>query len=155
MEKTAKAAREFLTDYLSTRGLRKTAERYAILEEIYTHTGHIEAEALFLALGKRYRVSRATVYNTLELLLECGLILRHQFGRSSAQYEKAWNVPPHGHLVCTACGRVEEFTDSRLDDVVADAGEMHRFEAEHRSLYVYGKCRRCQLKTVKKGGKSV
>ncbi len=143
------------TDYLRRYKLRRTAERYAVLEEIYTCGGHVEAETLFQELKKRYRVSRATVYNTLELLLECGLILRHRFEKGPAQYEKAYNVPFHGHLVCSDCEKVEEFTDSRLNDLIAVAGETFRFAVEHWNLYLYGRCKHCQLKSAQTGKKSV
>ncbi|MDR1756913.1 MAG: transcriptional repressor [Culturomica sp.] len=155
MEKSLKAAKELFTGYLCGHNLRRTAERYAVLEEVYACGGHVEAETLFQELNKRYRVSRATVYNTLELLLECGVILRHRLETGPAQYERACHVQSHGHLVCTVCGKVEEFTDNRLNDLAADAGEAFRFAVEHRNLYLYGKCKRCQLKSAPTGKKSV
>jgi len=80
--------RDVFTEYLIKKQHRKTPERYAILEHIYLHEGHFDAELLYNAMQKDYRVSLATIYNTLELLLDCSLIVKHPFVGQTAQFEK-------------------------------------------------------------------
>ena len=105
------------TDFLETKELRKTSERYVILEEIYTSVGHFDADALFLKLKNKHRVSRATVYNTLDLLVECELVMKHQFGKNQAVYEKSYGSRQHDHLICADCQQVVEFCDPRIQTI--------------------------------------
>lgn len=94
--------------------------------------------------NKNYRVSRATLYNTIELLLDCRLVIKHQFGNNIAQYEKAFNNQHHEHLICQKCGRVEEFSDPRIDEVVGRIQERYQFSVHHHLLYIYGLCEACR-----------
>ena len=89
---------------------------------------------------KNYRVSRATVYNTLDLLVECDLVTRHQFGQSQSQYEKAFGFRQHDHLICTDCNKVVEFCDPRIQNIQNTVGELLKFEVIHHSLLLYANC---------------
>lgn len=137
------SARKIFMAYLESKGLRKTPERFAILEEIYNRQDHFDVDELFISMkNKKYRVSRATVYNTLDVLVDCDLVTKHQFGRNLAQYEKSYGFRQHDHLICTDCHQVMEFCDPRLGSIQNMVGELLKFNVMHHSLIFYGSCNR-------------
>lgn len=143
---------KLFADYLELHHQRKTSERFAILEEIYSRNDHFDAESLFIEMkNKHYNVSRATVYNTLDLLLECELITRHQFGNNQSRYEKSYGFRQHDHLICLDCNKVLEFCDPRIHQITTRMGDLLNFDIDHHSLILYGHCRGCDVKeTLKK-----
>lgn len=144
-ENNTQIVKNIFTDYLVKNKHRKTPERFAILEKIYALEGHFDAEELFDNMQEEYRVSLATVYNTLELLCDVGLVIKHQFDNQSAKFEKALGSSVHHHLVCSECGKVKEFTDKKIRTAI-QAKEFATFMPTHYSLYIYGYCGKCKQK---------
>ncbi len=134
--------REIFTKFLNETKHRKTPERYAVLEEIYKKDDHFDIDSLFSQMRKnKYRISRATLYNTIELLLESKLVVRHKFDKNSSYYEKTFRSKQHDHMIDLSTGKVIEFCDPRIHEIIKSVCDRLNFDSTYHSLYIYGKPR--------------
>ncbi|HEX6981893.1 MAG TPA: transcriptional repressor, partial [Balneolaceae bacterium] len=144
--------------YLKEHNQRQTPERFMVLGEIYRADGHFDADDIFFNMKNAgTRVSRATVYNTLDLLVECGLVQRQQFGENQYYYERAYAYQQHDHMICKECGTVLEFCDPRIQEIKTMMEKMHNFNISGHSLHFFGTCgdteacdRRAEMKKKKR-----
>ncbi len=154
-EEVLQEIRNIFAAYLEKHELRKTPERFAILKEVYLQQDHFDAEFIYQYMKKHnYSISRATVYNTLDLLLSCDLVTKHQFGKNLAQYEKSYGYKQHDHIICADCKKVVEFCDPRIQQIKTMIGDLLNFKITHHMLNMYGICGNCQkLRKVNKYNK--
>lgn len=141
-QKFKQQVRSEFMEYLTLHKHRKTPERFAILDHIYSIRGHFDMDALYNSMVEvNFRVSRATIYNTIQLLLDCGLVVKHQFGANISKYERAYGNENHDHLICTSCGEVREMTGDLL--TASQLKKIRKFKVSYYSTYIYGTCSKC------------
>ena len=142
----ANKIKEAFTQYLEKKTLRKTTERYTILEHICQIRGHFDVEMLRQRLEEHnFHVSRASIYNTIELLMDAGLVVRHQFSSQLVQYELKILASMHHHAICNYCGAVKEFKNDRISKDITNQ-RITKFTYAYHSLYLYGMCSKCKFR---------
>ena len=145
MKDSVKTAVERILDsYLEMNNHRKTPERYAILNAVYSMNGHFTLDELGEKLAKenKFPVSRATLYNTLNLFMELRLVIRHRF-QGTTKYEACYDNNSHCHQMCTVCGKVTEIVSPEINEAI-DQLHLKRFRKDGFTLYIYGICSTCQ-----------
>ena len=150
MKDSVKAAVERILDsYLEMNNQRKTPERYAIFRAVYSTNGHFTLDELGDKLAEEYRfpVSRATLYNTLNLFMELRLVIRHRF-QGTTKYEACYDNNSHCHQMCTVCGKVTEVRSPEISQAI-DELHLKRFRKDGFTLYIYGICSTCQAKLTR------
>ena len=136
---TFESIKKIFIEYLEHKRHRKTPERFTILKEIYYTNGHFDVETLYIRMkNNKYRVSRATLYNTIELLLDCDLLIKHNFGSNCAQFERAFRLKKHDHFICMQTGDVKEFFDPRILEIRHAVEKELGVKITHHSLTFYG-----------------
>ena len=131
--------KKILDNHLELKKQRKTPERYAILEEIYNFNHHFDADELFKKMKKsKFSVSRATIYNTLELLVELDLVTKHIFKNNAFKYEKSFGYKQHDHLILEN-DEILEFCDPRIQLIKNSIEKIYDVEIDSHSLYFFGK----------------
>jgi len=145
-DKLKASAKAIFTQYMSQHKLRRTPERFAILERVMdTHT-HFSINALHTSLDSNgYHVSRATIYNTILLLIDAGLVRRNAFNNGTPRYEKISGLTKHYHLVCTKCGKIKEVKDPEID-ILLNTRRYSKFYPLYADLYIHGVCSQCMRK---------
>ncbi len=129
-------------NYLRENNLRFTNERLTILEEIFSFPSHFDAEQLFIHIRKKHNhISRATVYRTLELLSQIGIIKKVNLGKDYASYELNLNMPHHDHMICVKCGKVVEFFDDVIEQRQKEISEKHGMDMIRHQLQIFGICK--------------
>ena len=130
---------------LKKEGLKYTPQRTAVLEEIIKDKGHRESEEIYLALKKRGQsVSRATVYRTMDILVNNGFARKMNLGDGRARYESKVNSPHHDHLVCMDCGLIVEFMDQKIEDLQDEIAIQYEFQLKRHIHQLFGLCKKCQ-----------
>ncbi len=139
---TFQNALQKLREYLKDNNLRFTTERVIILEEIFSFPSHFDAEQLFIHIRKKHRqISPATVYRTLELLYNIGIIKKENLGQDYASYELILDMPHHDHLICVVCGKVVEFVDEEIERRQKEICEKNGMEMIRHQLQIFGRCK--------------
>ncbi len=142
------AIRKRFAEYLRTRALKLTPQRKRIFEVVFATHEHFSADTLYgwVTSAEGRKVSRATVYRTLSLLLEGGFIEALDAGRGELVYEHVLGHQHHDHMVCIECGKIEEFYDERIERLQEEACERKGFELVDHDLRLRGFCRACRKK---------
>ena len=131
--------------YLTQKNLKLTRQRLAVVDAIFADIGHFEAEELTERLKSQHpRVSRATVYRTLELLRECQLVEKLDFGTPRSYYEHTAPGEHHDHLICGRCNNVIEFHNDRLEALQREICRNFDFQETYHSLRIFGLCSKCR-----------
>ena len=134
---------EVFSSFLKLRGFRFTPQRERVLEEVFSIHKHFEAEDLLVRMRQNgHRVSKATIYRTLALLIQCGLLREVIFGERHSHYEHTLG-PKHHHLICLRCGKIIEFSDETIENTQQRVCEKHRFEPFQRRFEIIGYCENC------------
>lgn len=130
--------------YLRHQGCHITSARERIARAACAIDGHFDAGDLWARLRANDAdgAAPATVYRTLDLMVEAGVVRRLDFG-DGTQYEAVLGRPRHEHLVCEGCGEVLEFRDPDLEERLAEAGDHLGFEPRRHRLVIWGRCASC------------
>jgi len=132
-------------DVLRKEGLKITPQRIAVLEEIINNGGHRESEDVYMAIKTRKtHVSRATVYRTLDILVQHGFARKLNLGDGRARYEPKIDSPHHDHMICNNCGKIIEFVNHEIEKIQEEIAKHHQFILQQHIHQLFGICKECQ-----------
>jgi Fur family transcriptional regulator, ferric uptake regulator len=135
---------EIFKEYLALKKLKFTPERQAILCRVFANHKHFEADELLVDLRNHdLRISKATIYRTLSLLVKSGLLREVIFGERHAHYEHVYGHEHHDHLVCNNCGEIIEFIEPRIEKLQDEVCKSNKFKPESHRLQIQGLCENC------------
>jgi Fur family transcriptional regulator, ferric uptake regulator len=135
-------AEEIFRSFLKTGKNRITPERFEVMDAALEYNGHFGADDLYVLMkNQKSRVSRATVYNTLELLVQCGLLSKRNFGENITRFENNYRRQVHDHLICVDCGRIVEFSNPSLLRIAEKTGEELGFDFSSYSFNIFARCK--------------
>ena len=144
MDKHIKKARKLFRDFIKEKNLKLTTERETILETVFSTHDHFDAEELLDKLKEfNASVSRATVYRTLDLLVECQLVKKMLFNGEKSRYEHVLGHEHHDHIICEECGKIIEFHSSEIEKLQKEICKKYEFYETDHSLKIYGICFNC------------
>lgn len=132
-------------NHLARKGLKHTSQRMEVLDEILHMEKHQSIEEIYEAMHRRgSRVGFSTVYRTMHVLVECGIVREQDFGTGIMRYERAYGIEHHDHLVCVECGKIIEFIDPKIESLQDAVAKSHKFMITAHKHEIYGRCRECQ-----------
>ncbi len=141
MEKKADPFREVL----KKEGLKYTKQRQAVWDELCSTSTHRDAEEIYLTMLKNgFQVSRATVYRTIDVLVKNRMVRKLELGEGRARYEHRLDTTHHDHLVCTECGKIEEFLNEDIESLQEVVAREYGFELKYHSHQLFGVCQTCR-----------
>jgi Fur family ferric uptake transcriptional regulator len=141
-------ATEIFREFLKSKKNRITPERFEVMDSALDYEGHFGADDLYILMkNQNSRVSRATVYKTLELLVQCNLVGKRNFGDNLTRYESNFRKQSHDHLICMDCGRIVEFADSAIKDLPEKVSNELGFIVKSYSFNIFARCK--NIKTCK------
>ena len=129
---------------LRKNGLKVTPQRIAVLKEMGKDKGHRESEEIYMDIKKRdVHVSRATVYRTLDLLVQNNFIRKLNLGDGRARYENKMGSKHHDHMICTICGQIIEYVDYEIEKLQEIVAQKYDFILERHIHQLFGICKEC------------
>ncbi len=136
---------QVFAEYLNLKNLKLTKERKAVLHEMFLHRGHLEAEDILHSLRRKKKgASRATVYRTLELLVDSEIVRKVDLGHGHSHYELVLGHAHHEHMICLGCGKVIEFSDKKIERFYKKLCEQNQFKPTSHHFQIFGYCKDCK-----------
>jgi Fur family ferric uptake transcriptional regulator len=140
--------KEIFHSHIKAKGLKYTTERKRILEAVLSMPSHFEVDELHMKMRGQYnnKVSKATIYRTLPLMVEAGILREVLFVDKHAHYEHTYRHKHHEHLICIKCEKIIEFVNPQLENLLISVADTHQFEIQEHKLEMTGICKDCRAK---------